>query len=859
MKGAGRAVLVSGEAGIGKTRLAMELMKSAAPLKVKVLYGRSVPHDLTPYLIFADAFEELFEADTADAESAKEFRIDEAKELGIKGWILGPETSKEYREIELEPKAKRERLFESVANLLLKTSKARPVLMVLEDLHWADHSSLGLLHYLTRNIGSTHTLMVGTYRTEELSESIEGESALLDTLRLMRSEGLVEEIALDRLGALEVAKLVTAALREQPPKGLSEILYRETEGNPLFVIEALRLLIQEGQLKKTDEHWQLTAPVEKSRIPEKVHEVILRRLEKLSQAEHEILECAAAVGDEFDSHLLEDVLKIERVKLLKTLSNIEKKHHLIHYAEKQYHFDHSKIREVLYDEISPELKMQYHLQIADDLERLNAKNLQPFFSRLAYHYMKSGVSKRALHYYREAAEDAKRKYAIEETILQLNQALKLLEESTERAVILEELGDLYEMAGDLNNATEHWSQAIILLEGTKERLDSEGLARLHRKAASALQIRGEMASASAEIEGGLRALGEVETAEHGWLELVKCNIAVRLEIWDKAREHADSALKIFRRLEVPSGEAQTLLVLGKSEINSPKGDPSAAERYLKDALELSSRTSEPGFAGSVHTWLAYLLAYRVGNIEEAMKHVKAIEELPETIQDPHKRRSFLMLTGWLNLKVLGNYLAAETNFTEALLLAHKIRDIQTALVAEYALATVAFYQGRVKDARRGFDQCAVKMMAKDLQSDAVESICMAAECCLLQGDLDDFHRLILELKDPTFSRGVHTRIILVNVLQGVERLLNGDIEGSRSEFTETLRIAESDFDVEYASFAHFIYGLALRAMKEEREAVEHLDRARELLKTFGRRGISATLEARERLLTKTFATVAATN
>ncbi len=882
-EGVGSTVLVYGEAGIGKTRLADELVKYAGK-SARVLYGRCVPHSLSPYLVFVDALEELFEINPEDSRITRRRKIGETtRNLGIRGWISGPQkkgvsstdeeademfenlrimggimkaetgASRNYPEPGPGSKARRDLLFESVAELLLRCSRQKPILVILDDLHWADPSSLGLLHYLARNIATTRALILGTYRTEELGETHEGRATFLDTLRLMRREDLLVEVRLERLKPEEVAELLRAELRDHPSPELAKILHQETEGNPLFIIEVLRLLIQEHLLVREGASWRLNTPVEKVRVPEKVHEVISRRLDRLTPFERDVLECSSVLGDRFDSHLLEKILKVERARLVRTLSDLEKKYGLIHYSKGRYQFDHSKIREVLYQEIGEELRMNYHIETAENLAKGHEVEPDPPYSTIAYHYNTGGVGQKALDYYLKAADAARKKFAFEESILHLNEALRILGDKAplEMAQASEDLGDLYDITGNFTKATESWKRAIPLQEDGEHGGTPESLARLYRKIASALQVRGELSSASTMVETGLLALGNASSPERAWLKMVSCQADMLLEKWEQASEDAKEALRIFQDLHVSLGEAQALQALGRIEADSPKGDPSAAEHSLTKALDLSRSVGDLELTGSVHTQLARLFAYQLGDIDKATKHIGAIEDLPGTLRDPHKRRALLMLKGWINVKVKGDFETSDANFREAIILGEKIQDPVTVAMAGYGLACIAYYQGKVAEARLGFTRFATDMKAYGLVTYAVESMCMAADCCLLEDDLDGFRQMIVALEDPELHRGVQARLVMVKALQGVDLAMQGDAEGSREVFTKAFEFAGNESEIELESLAHIAYGVALRVLGQERPALEHLHQGASLLKTHRRDGILAMLPEREEQLTRT--------
>ena len=279
--GSGGTLLISGEAGIGKTRLAMELLGYAKSRKVKILSGRAVPHNFTPYLVFVDALEDMFAIEPKDASPTRLRKITQAirrvapeiiEVMPVIGDVMkvGRVAIREYKEFKMEPMARKQQLLDSVTHLILKISTSQPILIILDDLQWADPSSFGLLHYLARNMRSAHALILGTYRIEELEEQVGGKPTLLDTLRFMRSEDLVEEITLGRLGKTEVKTLLNALLYGDAPEQLVNAIYLGTEGNPLFIIETLKLLVEDKVLVRVDGSWTLSKPIERVTIPGRV-------------------------------------------------------------------------------------------------------------------------------------------------------------------------------------------------------------------------------------------------------------------------------------------------------------------------------------------------------------------------------------------------------------------------------------------------------------------------------------------------------------------------------------------------------------------------------------------------------------
>lgn len=429
----------------------------------------------------------------------------------------------------------------------------------------------------------------------------------------------------------------------------------------------------------------------------------------------------------------------------------------------------------------------------------------------------------------------------------LSNAVQLSLTPEERLAAWEALGDAHERIGDLPNTLVAYKEAARLAS------QPEALARLHRKTAAVLQVRGNMAAAAAEVEAALHALGKTPSAERGWLDLVRCQVNTQLEEWGRAREYGESALLTFRELDIPSGQAQALLALGNIEVNSPSGNAGSAEECLDAALHLGISLGDLAFTARAHIALAHLFAYRVGDAGRAMEHMAAIETLSDALGDPHMRRSFLMLRGWFNLELAADFATATANFSEAMAVGRKIHDAHTTAFAGFGLAFVAYFEGRLDEARSRFERCGGELRDQGFPGFAVESLWMVAECCLTQGDIEGFRRIVAAFDDPELSRGVEARIVLAKVLRGLDHLLKGDGKRSEAAFAEGLRLAEHQFEVQewpLLHFAHFFYGVALRVMGREQEGAEHVRRAEELLAKYGLKARLSIAPSRERQLTE---------
>lgn len=494
LDGKGSIVLVSGEAGIGKTRLVKELEVYAWPLGVKVLEGCCLYESPTPFLPFREALRSIFQVSKSDALSLQQRKIKRIimksaphleEAIPVVGQILTGTTVtyRTYRDekgedkrVELGTLFERDEALEAISNLLVTISEKQPLLIFIDDLHLADSPSLSLLHYLGRDIKNSRILVVGAYRPEETTKTYEGTvHPLLDITQRMSKEDLFQKIELKRLNQINCFDFIRSMLGGDIGD-LVKLVYKETEGNPFFIIETLRFLMQQKILVKEDENWKLSKKIENIKIPPRVYDIVVRRINCLKNEEREILDCASVVGEEFCSSVVENVSGRDRIKLLKILNNIERRYHLIHSFKDGYRFDHSKIKEVLYSEITPELRKEYHSMIAKYLEETNKDRLEEVVNELAYHSYRSENAQKGVPYLLRAGEDAREKWAVSEAVRFFSQALEMMgddERWRDRKIkALEALGGVYASIAQHEKADECYEKGMAIAEdeAAKERM-----------------------------------------------------------------------------------------------------------------------------------------------------------------------------------------------------------------------------------------------------------------------------------------------------------------------------------------------------------------------------------------------------
>jgi pentatricopeptide repeat protein len=433
----GATVLLAGEPGIGKTRLATEAALYAGLRGFRVLAGRCEEEGAAPYQPLVAALLEYLHG-TDDAQAARAMPPVVACELVR----IVPQIASRVPELPhvppLPPAAAQMALVEAVYQFFaFVTAHEAPLLIFLDDLHWADEGTLTLLHALARRAQSLRLVIVGTYRDVELDTR----HPLERTLAAMNRERLYERITLRRLPEPAVDQMV-AALLEAPvtpsplhpftPSNFVSVLHHETEGNPFFIEEVLKHLVEEGAVYREAGRWCLK-PLEEFRVPQSIKVTVGRRLERLAEESRETLTLAAVIGQQFSFEVLLRASGLDEDRLLAMIEECLGAHLVVEQRvgrEEVYRFQHAQIRAVLYDALSLRRKARLHERVGAALEAVYAADPEAHLDELAYHFSQvhttSGMEK-AVAYCLQAGEKARHLAANEEALKHLTAALEFLD------------------------------------------------------------------------------------------------------------------------------------------------------------------------------------------------------------------------------------------------------------------------------------------------------------------------------------------------------------------------------------------------------------------------------------------------
>ncbi len=650
LSGRGALVMLVGEPGIGKTRLAEEFAVYASLRGAQVMTGHCYEGEVAvPYLPFVEAFRQYMQG-----------RPDPALRQELGGGA--PEVAKLVSEVRqrlpdvpeappLEGDAERHRLFQSVTDFLRNAATANPLVLFLDDIHWADKPSLLLLQYLARGLRSDRALIVGAYRDVELDRT----HPLSDAVAALRRDRLYERVLLRGLPPEDVQAMIEALGNQETPQAFAQAIYQETEGNPFFVEEVLKHLLEEGKIFMEAGRWTSRATsVSELGIPEGVREVIGRRLSRLSEACNRVLTLASTMTGGFSWELLGPVSGESEEKLLDLLDEAlraqvirERKDPSTGSGQARrgtYEFTHALIRQTLYGELNTPRRVRLHRQIGEAIERLYSASPEPHLSELAHHFFQAapgGDVEKAIDYARRAGDRAVGLLAYEEAAQEYGMALQALELRDQpaerlRCDLLLPLGDAEARAGEAGKAMATLEQAMALADGLKDP-QLVGTATLAYENACA---RGPLAFTEAavpELERALTAVGEEESALRCQLLTALARTLMRSVLFSPGplRERALQVVGEANELAERLGDAA--LRLGALNtlhfiLQGPEHTPERVQ-VAEEALRLAQEAGDKAHIMSAHIGQMFD-SLELGDIETVDRELAAIWPLVDDMREP---------------------------------------------------------------------------------------------------------------------------------------------------------------------------------------------------------------------------------
>ena len=858
LSGQGSLATVVGEPGIGKTSLCEQLATYVAVRGGRALVGHSYEEGSLslPYLPFVEAMRSYVLTREPD---------DLRRDLGSGAAEVARLISeiRDRLDVELrpagDPEDDRWRLLQAVSGFLRNASTVQPLLLVLEDLHDADRGTLDLLLHVSRNLQGARLLIVGTYRDVEVDRSHPLSGALAE----LRRSGSFLRVPLRGLTVDEVQRMMSIVRGQEVPWSRAELIHRQTEGNPLFVQEVLRYLVEEGIVVREGGRYLLTDA--EAGIPEGLRDVIGKRL---SQATNGVLSVASVIGREFRLDVLQRVAGLPEDELYRALEEASERAVV---EQRQtvgvmgFRFTHAFFRQTLHEEIFVPRRIRLHQQVGKALEEVYGRRLDEHAAELAEHFVQSTEPAdltKALHYSELAAQRAMQVFAYGEAVRHLEQAVRTQEvldpdDRTKECDLLLALGDALMLAGEPLRAVEEVApRALTVAEAAQDRpraaaVTRMALAALHRYGGTSAFLGpegerwGELAdryAVTGTIErvyadaarfyrsamglGGwarddslrqtletARQLGNPQALFIGAYRLIVLGNGPPPVLWEERRRLADELAEMSQEGVDGRTLGGTLWGIGAGYM--AQGERERAVGVFGRLDELASRTRDPTVLIRPLQVQAFLAAVE-GRLEEAVELALALKARAEDLGSPALGEQLAHAVSRRPLLRLGRYEGAALRNLFA----------QRAGTSDpFSIALLA-HMGSHREAQRGLeDAAALFRVGIDDEGAAAGVLALLLEAALILEDRERAALLAQTLTPLAHLAATQENTTCVARLLGGASALQGDVKSARAYYAQALEVAGSVGNRPEIALTHLQLAESFLAegAAEQAEALSHLD------------------------------------
>jgi serine/threonine protein kinase len=612
----GQTLLISGEPGIGKTRLMREVATHAEVSGGQAIVGECYAEGGAPYATVGQIIRRAFRRSTEDGFSLSDFVMADLL-------TLTPSLRDSYPDVlpnpPLDPQSDQQRLFESVVTLCKALSERAPLLLVMEDVHWADSGTLSLLRHLARRTRHQRVLLLGTYREVELDEARPFNQVLMDLNR----EQLAVRLKLPRLNREQTREMLEVLFDEEMKPESLEAIYRETEGNPFFVEEVSKALVESGKLYFEDGRWHRPS-IEELEIPQSVRIAIQSRISKLPEEVQETLQLASILGREFDFDTLAEASELDEDALIEALENAEQDQLIEEVSSENgvtFGFIHAMIPTTLVEGVRTLRRRRIHRRAASAVERLRPED----YEALAYHNGEAGDHERALKYYTLAGERAAKAYANQEAETYFRSALELVRTESERAHLYAELGEVLFNQSRFEEAIETWREGIRLYQGLD---DKDRVAWLFARCGRAVWDNGDTPGGLVICQEGMLAL-EGAPESPGMANLL--HETARAYFFNfmpgECLELCDWALEMAERVGAVDVQVDALITKGMLPVLPTE----KTLMIFEQAIEVAESAGLLYHAARAHNNIGVIITFQAGNLSSAVEHFRQAAELSRKI------------------------------------------------------------------------------------------------------------------------------------------------------------------------------------------------------------------------------------
>lgn len=914
-RGEGGLLFLHGEAGIGKTRLAREAGAYARRCGMQTLQAncaRTCPslagtYDVPPYILWQQVIKDYLEPRTQRQLSwiirfcsGEIYKL--VPELGRKLGFIPPSSA-------LKPEEGQYRLFEAVSQLIVQISRETPLLVVLDDLQWADKSSLQLVAYLAQDIQKEPLLLLGDYRDTD----VDTEHPLFPVILELNRERLLTRIKLKRMACEDMSDMIRQILQQNEiPSGFLDLVYEATKGNPFFLEEVIKDLKDEKAIFREGDNWKI-GEIAKIKLPETVSAVIRSRIDRLDGECQSVLGLASFLENDFTIEALRKAcvhagFEEKNVDMIfgKILKAGLVKENTVRGGD-TYVFADDMIMDFMHKEVmqfNPSRHRELHGIVGLVLEGIYDKERDDEHSvHLARHFQESGDCEKAYDYFMKAGERAARLYANDEAAVYFQSALKLLEdkggELPKRGRALERLGDVKKTAGEPDACIQYWKEALLLWGKLHEKKE---VARLHRKMANVLwDPVGDVKAAKKHHKACLKILRtlpeSVETARlyEDMAHMLWCNgesgkastwaekaLSLAQKLGDrevevdsyadlvavsgltgdtrKVLEYADRVLKIAQLIQALGGSHQETAARTYLEVAQwlPFEDYGKRLECLENGLELAVRIGDISMRSKFLSSLAGEYVVR-GELNKAKSYGESALSLDEKAGNKAYIPGDLQILGFA-YQISGDLEKTKKHYDEALKISQDLKDTHSIASSHFHLGMLYFDKRKKKEytkAKKSFEK------ALSLYEKAGESHPQVSQFLILTlieldeiegatGFLDNLENLAVKTENRSLK--AHVRTLKAMILRAQKKWKEA-IELFAKNRREWEALKEPIWNkyyfarillCEYAR-AHLDRAYAMNLEKDKEKGYELLNQAQKIFQEIGaKRDLREILTKKER-------------
>ena len=849
----GQIVLVTGNAGIGKSRLTAEFKHYLADQPVTVLEGACLAYGQPAYGVFVRLLKSLFEiVDDDPEESVREkieqtarARLDESSINNVLPYlehlfsirIFEKEMAARIRH--LAPPQLQQQTFLAIRDLLVAQARHRPLVLIFEDIHWIDQLSLDLLTFLLGAVEHAPLLIYCNSRPTEGQGASQVQRIGAD---LYAANFL--PIPLAPLSQADSVALIDLLLTiSDLPESLKQIIPQRAEGNPFYLEEIIRMLIDRGIIRRRGDRWEVDpdANLTNLEVPRTLQGLIMARVDHLSEGARQAVQYAAVIGRDFSYRLLsavvdgapnldEDVRELEERELV---------HRRAASADLEFRFHHVLIQETVYNSLLARRRERLHHKIAERMETVFRDRIEEHVERLAFHYTESKDLDRALPYLIRAGQRAADRFANDEALryyrLAVDCLLKTNAPLEQRIQLHSALGSVQNFVADYDGAINSYRTALELARTSPQPLPARDVAEMLRRIGRVYERRGEYAEAQHWLDESLAELDRDPSTARSEERARTLNdigwVCYSRGQFDEAYQWRMRSLQMVEGTDHYSEMASAYA--GLVALFTRKGDWARALAYGEKGLRLRETIGDTFGVSQSHTSLGAIAGEQC-DWDGALRHFEQALEIKQRIGDVGGISRLNNNLGFLYLEK-GDYARAAQYCQKALETAEKIKNGNVTCLALNNLADVYIRQQKFSEAVLHLLRSQSIAIEMDSKEDTAEAQWLLAEARLGQKQFDQANQLAQQA--ATLAAEIDSRLIQGQALRTLAKIARewGDLNAAEETIRRALTILSDLKNPSELAKTEFQLALLQRDLGQAAQARATLEQATRVFDRLGAR------------------------